>query len=460
MKKLLYKIDKHIRPKKRFFDDLLDAHKFEPHKKQILSYIKKNKSIRGLSKADKYNYIADFFLEQCKTNIDPQLIRYSKEFRVKAVIERMRNKKYLDAFSLAKKYTVLESFIITDALLEMDKFVELNETKINKTKDVPKQRGLFKETILTLSFISDYARHNNFASISNSLKQKINELEEKYVHLKWDYMKCNDKAVRTYYNTYNYPVINLYTNRQRKHHLKLISDILSYGKLSLANLSGKRVLDAGCGSGEKSVMFSKYGAKVTGIDFSSSQISQARGLANKSNQNIKFIEKDLVIDNLTDLGTFDVIVCTGVLHHTKNPKLAFQKLSNQLNKDGIIIIGLYHKYSRLRYRLIRFFIRTFISRSYDSRKIINWLDNSWLARTITHAPRNSLHDRYVVPHESYHTLRETKKWFRKNNINLISSSSNVKGIELFKIFEKKSIFFVGGKKIWLNQIKKDKLQKH
>ena len=184
MKKLLYKIDKHIRPKKRFFDDLLDAHKFEPHKKQILSYIKKNKSIRGLSKADKYNYIADFFLEQCKTNIDPQLIRYSKEFRVKAVIERMRNKKYLDAFSLAKKYTVLESFIITDALLEMDKFVELNETKINKTKDVPKQRGLFKETILTLSFISDYARHNNFASISNSLKQKINELEEKYVHLK------------------------------------------------------------------------------------------------------------------------------------------------------------------------------------------------------------------------------------------------------------------------------------
>jgi len=253
--------------------------------------------------------------------------------------------------------------------------------------------------------------------------------------------------VKTYYNTYNYPVINLYTNRQRKHHLKLISSILSYGSISLSDLSGKKILDAGCGSGEKSIMFSKYGGKVTGIDFSSGQLSQARGLAKKSNLDIKFIEKDLVNDDLSDLGKFDVIVCTGVLHHTKDPKLAFQKLCSQLNKNGIIIIGLYHKYSRMRYRIIRFFIRTFVSRTYDSKKIINWLDNNRIARSLTHAPRNSLHDRYVVPYESYHTLREARKWFKKNNLNLISYSENVKGIELFKLFEKKSIFFVGGKRI-------------
>jgi len=253
--------------------------------------------------------------------------------------------------------------------------------------------------------------------------------------------------VKKYYNTYNYPVINLYTNRQRKHHLKLISKILSYGNLSPNDLSGKRVLDAGCGSGEKSIMFSKYGAKVTGIDFSIGQLTHARKLAKRSNLDIRFIEKDLVNDDLSDLGKFDIIVSTGVLHHTKDPYLAFQKLSHQLKKDGIIILGLYHSYARLRYRLIRFLIRIFVSRSFDSRKIIRFLDNSWVAKSITHAPRNSLHDRYVVPHESYHTLGEVTNWFRKNNISLISFSNNVKGKEITKIFEKKSIFFVGGKKI-------------
>jgi len=255
------------------------------------------------------------------------------------------------------------------------------------------------------------------------------------------------KSVKKYYNTYNYPVVNLYTNRQRKHHIKLISCILSYGDLSLNNILGKSMLDAGCGSGEKSVMFCKYGAKAIGVDFSSSQLIQARKLAKKNNLDIKFIEKDLVKDDLSDLGKFDIIVCTGVLHHTRDPYLAFQKLVNQLKKDGIIILGLYHKYARLRYKLIRFLIKLFVSRSYDSTKIINLLTNSWLSKVFIHAPSNSIYDRYVVPYESYHTLSEVKRWFKKNNITLISFSNNVRGIELFKVFEKKSIFFIGGKKI-------------
>jgi 2-polyprenyl-3-methyl-5-hydroxy-6-metoxy-1,4-benzoquinol methylase len=87
-------------------------------------------------------------------------------------------------------------------------------------------------------------------------------------------MKHIEHQVKSYYDNYNYPVVTLYTNKQRKHHLKLIKDILSYGSLSLNDLNGKRILDAGCGSGEKSILFSKYGGIVTGVDLSSGQINQ------------------------------------------------------------------------------------------------------------------------------------------------------------------------------------------
>ena len=260
-------------------------------------------------------------------------------------------------------------------------------------------------------------------------------------------MRNITKSVKDYYNTYNYPLINLYTNRQRKHNLKLISSILLFGDIKLNQVSGLKVLDAGCGTGEKSVLLAKYGAIVTGIDLSTSQIAHARKISKEQKVNINFQEKDLVSDSIEDLGKFDIIICTGVLHHTSNPKLAFKKLSGQLKRNGIIVIGLYHKYSRLRYRIIRYLIRLFISRSYNSKKIIKWLDsNNIFAKQLSKAPRNSLYDRYVVPHESYHTLGEVKTWFKKNNLKTINYSNNVKGPGIFKIFEKKSIFFVGGKK--------------
>jgi len=261
-------------------------------------------------------------------------------------------------------------------------------------------------------------------------------------------MKEITSCVKNYYNTYNYPLINLYTNRQRKHNLKLLSSILSFGHINLDLVSGLHVLDAGCGTGEKSILLAKYGSIVTGIDLSGNQLKNARRIAKEQAVKIDFIEKDLVSDNLKDLGKFDLIICTGVLHHTNNPTLAFNKLVSQLKEDGVIIIGLYHKYARLRYRFVRFLIKLFISRSYNSKKIIRWLDSSnFFAKQLSKAPRNSIYDRYVVPHESYHTLREVKDWFKENNLKIIKYSRNVSGIECIKIFEKKSLFFVGGRKI-------------
>jgi len=255
------------------------------------------------------------------------------------------------------------------------------------------------------------------------------------------------KQIKDYYNKYQYPLVNLYTNRQRKRHNKLLSKILNYGNLKVTDLNNKKILDAGCGTGDKSVFFALNGGLVTSIDLTENQLKKAKELAikNKVYNKIKFKQKDIVNDSLKNLGKFDIIVSTGVLHHTENAYKGFVNLSKLLKPNGVIIIALYHKYARWRYRFIRFMLHNLISKNTETLRV--WLDKSWLAKPLRNAPTNSIFDRYLVPFESYFTLKDVKKWFYSNNIQFINNSSNVNGVEELKIFEKKTLFFVGGIKL-------------
>lgn len=252
------------------------------------------------------------------------------------------------------------------------------------------------------------------------------------------------EKVKEFYNKYQYPKANQYTSNQKRTNKKIILGILETAGLKEKDLKGKRILDVGCGTGEKAIFFSKAGAKeVVAIDFSKEQLEEARKKAKKEKvKNLVFKEKDILKDNLEELGKFDIIVCLGVLHHTEDPKKAFTRIVGHAKKDGIIIIGLYHKYSRAKYRFQRFLLHNLVSR--DADKVIDFI---YKINKNQKAPRSTLYDRYCVPHESYHTLREVKGWFKENNLSLLGHK-NIKNekIEIANIFEKKTIFFVAGKK--------------
>ncbi len=255
------------------------------------------------------------------------------------------------------------------------------------------------------------------------------------------------EKVKEYYNKFQYPLIKQYTNRQKRNHTKLLKKILSFGNLSLKDIKNKKILDAGCGTGDKSVFFALNKAKVTAIDLTSNQLKEAKLLALKNNVfgDIIFKQKDIVNNTLEDLDKFDIILCTGVLHHTENAYKGFYNLTKLLKPNGVIIIALYHRYARWRYRFIRFLLHLFVSRKPEILE--KWFKTSYLAKPLKKAPTNSVFDRYLVPYESYHTLKEVRRWFRKNKIIILNHSDNVKGFEPFKIFERKTLFFVGGKLI-------------
>lgn len=80
-------------------------------------------------------------------------------------------------------------------------------------------------------------------------------------------------------------------------------------------LSGKKILDLACGEGGHSIQFAQRGAKVLGVEGRKLYVERARFAAEVMSQpDITVIQGDVrKLD--PQLGTFDVVMFSGILHH-------------------------------------------------------------------------------------------------------------------------------------------------
>lgn len=108
------------------------------------------------------------------------------------------------------------------------------------------------------------------------------------------------------------------------------------------------LLVAGCGTGLQAIRAAKYfdNIKVTAVDLSATSIAYARQMAQKLRiDNIEFYEGNLLdIDKLEK--SFDIIECSGVLHHMPSPEEGLKALTQALKPSGLIKIGLYSEVAR------------------------------------------------------------------------------------------------------------------
>jgi len=136
---------------------------------------------------------------------------------------------------------------------------------------------------------------------------------------------------------------------------------------------------------------------------------------------------------------FDVVWCSGVLHHTENPKKGFRIINSWLRTDGYIIIGLYNFYGRMR-TVFRQKLFRILGSSDFGRYIVSLLDPI-LRQDISEEKKKAwFQDQYEHPVESLHTLDEVLSWFDSNDIEFINSipSCDFDDVNYEEIFSKKN----------------------
>src|ERR1700679_1621822 len=118
-------------------------------------------------------------------------------------------------------------------------------------------------------------------------------------------------------------------------------DFIRKTGLKPEDLSGKLVLDVGCGMGRFAEVATRWGAEVVAIDLS--QAAEAAAV-NLKDRDAAFFQAD-VFQLPFQPGSFDIIYSLGVLHHTPDCEQAFKVLPPLLKPGGRIAIWLYSKYN-------------------------------------------------------------------------------------------------------------------
>jgi 2-polyprenyl-3-methyl-5-hydroxy-6-metoxy-1,4-benzoquinol methylase len=110
-------------------------------------------------------------------------------------------------------------------------------------------------------------------------------------------------------------------------------------------LKGKLVLEAGCGAGRFTEVLLKKGATLVSSDLSAA--------VEVNIENFPLSDNHLVIQaDINDMpyadGTFDVVVCLGVIQHTPNSEKTIEDLYKLVKPGGTLVID-HYTYSRSNY---------------------------------------------------------------------------------------------------------------
>ncbi|PWT92510.1 MAG: class I SAM-dependent methyltransferase [Blastocatellia bacterium] len=107
------------------------------------------------------------------------------------------------------------------------------------------------------------------------------------------------------------------------------------------------ILVAGCGTWQAAKYAAcRPNARVLGIDFSKTSLDHSEQLKRKYKlTNLEL--RELPIERVTALDRhFDLIICTGVLHHLSDPDQGLKALGSVLKPDGVAYLMVYAPYGR------------------------------------------------------------------------------------------------------------------
>lgn len=106
----------------------------------------------------------------------------------------------------------------------------------------------------------------------------------------------------------------------------------------LPDLTDKRVLMLGCGSGEESILLEEFGGtNMIGVDLSAESVK----LANESYPKHQFSVGDMHHLDFAD-GEFDFVYSSLTIHYSKDPLSVYKEMSRTLKHGGVLQFSIGH----------------------------------------------------------------------------------------------------------------------
>src|ERR671926_273633 len=97
------------------------------------------------------------------------------------------------------------------------------------------------------------------------------------------------------------------------------------------------IVEVGCGTGQMSLYLARADRVVVGADLTRASLLLATAAARRFGlDSVRFVETDLRRPGLR-AGAFDVVYCSGVLHHTPNPRESFARIARLARPGGMIV---------------------------------------------------------------------------------------------------------------------------
>lgn len=111
------------------------------------------------------------------------------------------------------------------------------------------------------------------------------------------------------------------------------------------DLSGKKVLELGCGTGLNTEFLAQQAEKVVALDISQEMLQKARQCV--KSRNVHFIKADITQNWDFSDESFDVIIANLVLEHIEQLSHVFEEAFRVLNPKGKTYIAELHPYKQL-----------------------------------------------------------------------------------------------------------------
>jgi SAM-dependent methyltransferase len=221
------------------------------------------------------------------------------------------------------------------------------------------------------------------------------------------------EVVRQFYNIAPFPG---YPPNDSLTWLRTRAERSPFARLLDASIPGDATIaEVGCGTGQTSLYLARADRTVVGLDLARGSLALAEAAARRYGVNsVNFVECDIAHLPLKD-AAFDLIYCSGVLHHTPDPAKSFASIVKAVKPGGHVIVGLYNLYARIPLRL-----RRVVARLTGYR----WIPFDPVLRDRKAEPARReawLRDQYRHPEEHSHSVAEVRRWFRANGIDYVSA---------------------------------------